>query len=274
MLDEMDQETAFDSMTKAELQAEARARGVTATGTKAALLRRLKDRSGDREGADGEAERAADEGEAGRGDRDDAEPRDRGEKGGPRNRGQAEDEDRAEPQAEAEDEDRAEPQAEAEGGDRAEPQAEAEGEDRAEPQAEDEDEREGGSRPEGRGEDEPSDRDKERSPDGGAPQESAEHAEGDVPETAGNGGDSLALPRLASMAAKALADLTGRTIDAVSGVRELDGGYQVTIEVLELSRVPSTTDVLATYEVDVSRDGDVTGYARAHRYYRNQITRE
>jgi hypothetical protein len=42
----------------------------------------------------------------------------------------------------------------------------------------------------------------------------------------------------------------------------------VQVEVLELRRVPNTTDVLAVYEVSVDRDGDLEGYTRLHRYVR------
>ena len=37
---------------------------------------------------------------------------------------------------------------------------------------------------------------------------------------------------------------------------------------LELSRIPNTTDVLATYEVEVDSDGELMEYRRVHRYVR------
>ena len=77
-----------------------------------------------------------------------------------------------------------------------------------------------------------------------------------------------------SGARDALAQLTGRPIDAVSGVEPTDDGYRVTVEVLELERVPSTTDVLATYVVDVDSDGELLSFTRTHRYYRNQRTED
>jgi hypothetical protein len=45
----------------------------------------------------------------------------------------------------------------------------------------------------------------------------------------------------------------------------------VTVEVLELERVPSTMDLLASYEVTLSEDGDVLGFERRRRYHRAAV---
>ena len=37
---------------------------------------------------------------------------------------------------------------------------------------------------------------------------------------------------------------------------------------LELRRIPNTTDVLASYDVEVDSDGELQGYRRVHRYVR------
>ena len=42
------------------------------------------------------------------------------------------------------------------------------------------------------------------------------------------------------------------------------------LEVVELERVPPTTDILATYRVDLDEYGELMGYERVNRYYRNQ----
>ena len=34
----------------------------------------------------------------------------------------------------------------------------------------------------------------------------------------------------------------------------------MTVEVVELERIPNTTDVLGVYEVTVDKNGDLTGY--------------
>ena len=55
---------------------------------------------------------------------------------------------------------------------------------------------------------------------------------------------------------------------------ELGGVYdeiaQELREVVEMERVPRTTDVLGTYRVELTPEGELDGYERVHRYYRNQ----
>jgi hypothetical protein len=68
-----------------------------------------------------------------------------------------------------------------------------------------------------------------------------------------------------------LPQLLGRPIEAVLGLeRDEDSGWNVMVQVVELSRIPHSTDVLAAYAVNLDRDGEVTGYRRRRRYYRNQ----
>jgi hypothetical protein len=72
-----------------------------------------------------------------------------------------------------------------------------------------------------------------------------------------------------------LPQLLGRPIEAVLGVqRENDNGWMVTVQVVELSRVPMTTDVLASYEVTLDQEGELLGYRRERRYYRNQTDQD
>jgi Gas vesicle synthesis protein GvpO len=68
-----------------------------------------------------------------------------------------------------------------------------------------------------------------------------------------------------------LPELLGHPVDAVLGLQPDDGkGWQVTVQVVELSRIPHSTDVLGTYEVTLDKDGEVQSYKRRRRYYRNQ----
>lgn len=73
---------------------------------------------------------------------------------------------------------------------------------------------------------------------------------------------------IAESAARQLADVAGKRPEAVTGLQRTDEGWQVEVEVLELSRVPNTTDVLAAYEVTVDRNGELEGYRRVRRYVR------
>ena len=64
--------------------------------------------------------------------------------------------------------------------------------------------------------------------------------------------------------------LTGRPVDSVSSVHRADRGWLLTIELVELERIPASTSVLASYDVELDADGSLTGYERTRRYYRNQ----
>jgi hypothetical protein len=66
-----------------------------------------------------------------------------------------------------------------------------------------------------------------------------------------------------------LAELTGRDPDSVSGLEPTDDGWRFQVEIVELERVPQTTSVLASYEVDTDPDGNVVSYRRVRRYTRN-----
>lgn len=65
--------------------------------------------------------------------------------------------------------------------------------------------------------------------------------------------------------------LLGRPIESVLGLeRSEDSGWMVTVAVVELSRIPHTTDVLGAYAVSLDDDGELLGYRRTRRYHRNQ----
>lgn len=72
----------------------------------------------------------------------------------------------------------------------------------------------------------------------------------------------------ANRAMAELRSLTGKEAEGVIGLERTDEGWTVTVEALELRRVPNTTDVLATYAVDLDRSGDMVGYRRVRRYVR------
>ena len=77
---------------------------------------------------------------------------------------------------------------------------------------------------------------------------------------------------LLELAREEVADVTGSTVETISGFRrDADNGWVVTVEVLEMERIPSTMDLLATYSVSLSEDGDVTGFERRRRYHRAAV---
>lgn len=68
-----------------------------------------------------------------------------------------------------------------------------------------------------------------------------------------------------------LPELLGHPVDAVLGLEPDDSkGWNVTVQVVELSRIPHSTDVLGTYEVSLDQQGELQSYKRRRRYYRNQ----
>ena len=56
----------------------------------------------------------------------------------------------------------------------------------------------------------------------------------------------------------------------MSSFEPTEDGWTLEIEVLELARVPDTMSLLASYTVDVSADGELTGYRRVRRYERGR----
>lgn len=76
------------------------------------------------------------------------------------------------------------------------------------------------------------------------------------------------LAQVSSRAVHALSDMTGRQPIGVSGVERQDEGWRLEIDVVELLRVPDTTSVLATYEVEVDDDGELQSYRRVRRFNR------
>ena len=76
--------------------------------------------------------------------------------------------------------------------------------------------------------------------------------------------------KVARAAAEQLTELTGRRPEVVVGVERNDDGWQVELEVVESRRIPDSTDILATYRVQVDEDGEMMGYYRAQRYVRGK----
>jgi hypothetical protein len=74
-----------------------------------------------------------------------------------------------------------------------------------------------------------------------------------------------------TLAAKAtVADLTGQETETVSALQSDGENWLVTVEVCELERVPNTTDVMASYVVELDDAGGLLGYRRERRYLRGE----
>ncbi|GGL65008.1 gas vesicle protein [Streptomyces fumigatiscleroticus] len=73
----------------------------------------------------------------------------------------------------------------------------------------------------------------------------------------------------ARTAAEGLAELLRHRLEGVSAVcRTEDDGWLVNVDVLELARIPDTTSLLATYEVELDPAGELVRYRRIARYRR------
>jgi hypothetical protein len=86
---------------------------------------------------------------------------------------------------------------------------------------------------------------------------------------------SLSPPELVGRARQQMEELFGKPVDSVSGFGHPgDNGdgeaWTVTLELLELPRIPDTTSLLGTYEATLDADGNLLDARRVRRYPRNQ----
>jgi hypothetical protein len=89
-----------------------------------------------------------------------------------------------------------------------------------------------------------------------------------------NGHSDGANLEIVRQAVSQMAELIGRRPESVSGFERRDDGLHLAVEVVELERIPHSTDVIASYDVAVDDDGSVLEYARTRRYYRNRAEEE
>jgi len=101
--------------------------------------------------------------------------------------------------------------------------------------------------------------------DGEGPTASAERKQEPIA-----GADPGDVADAARKAREQLGALLEREPESVSALERTRDGWLVTLEVLELSRIPESTDVLASYEVDLDSDLGLRRYARVGRYTRSQ----
>jgi len=84
----------------------------------------------------------------------------------------------------------------------------------------------------------------------------------------------LSAGELGQAALTTVEELTGYHPEAVTAL-EWDGEFwRITVDALELSRVPNTTDVLGEYEVQLDDTGTLRGYRRTRRFRRCEANGE
>jgi hypothetical protein len=74
--------------------------------------------------------------------------------------------------------------------------------------------------------------------------------------------------KVAAGAKEELSALTGKDAEGVTSLEKNEDGWLVRVEVVELRRIPDTTDVLALYEVHTDAHGGLESYKRVRRYVR------
>jgi hypothetical protein len=102
--------------------------------------------------------------------------------------------------------------------------------------------------------------------------------EGQGGDEGGSGGDQaesrLSAKELTEAAVSTIADLTGFEPESAAGLQWDGESWLVTVDVLELARIPNTTDVLASYVVQLDDRGGLLGYKRVRRFVRGQVEGE
>jgi|Tabmets5t2r1_1033131.scaffolds.fasta_scaffold00475_13 hypothetical protein len=115
--------------------------------------------------------------------------------------------------------------------------------------------------------------------DGGPPrEEEQEDRERTAPSNEeaqeGDRAGRLSAKELTEAALATIADLTGYEPESVAGLQWDGESWLVTVDVLELARIPNTTDVLASYVVQLDDSGGLLGYKRSRRFVRGQVEGE
>ena len=84
----------------------------------------------------------------------------------------------------------------------------------------------------------------------------------------------LTAAELSQAALMTISQLTGYEPEAVTAL-EWDGElWQITVDALELARIPNTTDVIGSYVVQLDERGTLRGYRRARRFTRGHAGEE
>jgi Gas vesicle synthesis protein GvpO len=107
--------------------------------------------------------------------------------------------------------------------------------------------------------------------------EAAGH-DGSFADNGGNGnrraaqqdGSSLTARQAARVALRQVLELTDKQAESIIGVERREDGWTVNIEVVEDRRIPSSADILATYETRLDGDGELMSYRRVKRYSRGR----
>jgi gas vesicle protein GvpO len=111
----------------------------------------------------------------------------------------------------------------------------------------------------------------EKQPETQAQNQEDEEQDEEEPELEPVGGASLGDASMAMRTARdQLQELLGKAVESASALERTHDGWVATLEVVELSRVPETTDVLASYELELDQSLGLRSYRQVRRYTRSQ----
>ena len=81
-----------------------------------------------------------------------------------------------------------------------------------------------------------------------------------------------AIKEIIEKAKKELVEVTGFSSPSAIGFKKKDGGWVVTIQIVEKQSIPEGMDVLGIYEVETDNEGNILGYKRTEIRRRGDIT--
>jgi gas vesicle protein GvpO len=87
------------------------------------------------------------------------------------------------------------------------------------------------------------------------------------------GASSGTVRSMTDRAREQLRELHGKDPESVTSLERIGDGWRITFEVLEVERIPSSNDVLATYVVELDDDAQLLSFERVRRYARAQAER-
>jgi flagellar motor protein MotB len=101
-----------------------------------------------------------------------------------------------------------------------------------------------------------------------------QHEQDEQPEEQAEEASGVSMNEAKEIVAEAkreLEELLGAEVESVSGFHHSNSRWAVTLEVVTLRRVPETTDVLSSYEVEFDDDRNLVGISENRRYLRSQV---
>jgi hypothetical protein len=78
----------------------------------------------------------------------------------------------------------------------------------------------------------------------------------------------MSLTEVALRAKEQLSSITGLPVSTVSSLQHGADGWHVITELIEMRRIPDSSDILATYELLLDESGQLMSYQRTRRYAR------